>query len=100
MLFELLTKRFSGNRKILYEVIQKESKYGLENQDESFHHGHEVVLIQVLFNIEHSTFLMWVNLNWKIANLNISWDGTWTLRDIPIWAFCVKHKFNLGSICL
>jgi hypothetical protein len=32
MLFELLTKRFSDNRKTLYEVIQKESKYGSENQ--------------------------------------------------------------------
>lgn len=50
MLFELLTKRFNDKCKTLYEVIQKESKYGLENQDESSHHGHEVVLIQVLFN--------------------------------------------------
>jgi len=73
MLFELLTKRFSDNCKTLYEVIQKESKYGLENQDECSHHGHEVVLIQVLFNVENSTLLMWVNLDWKIANLNISW---------------------------
>lgn len=30
----------------------------------------------------------------------MSWDGMWTLRDIPIWAFCVKHKFNLGTIHL
>jgi hypothetical protein len=74
MLFELLTKTFSDNCKTLYEVIQKESKYGLENQDECSHHGHEVVLIQVLFNVENSTLLMWVNLDWKIANLNISWD--------------------------
>jgi hypothetical protein len=50
MLFELLTKRFNDKCKTLYEVIQKESKYGLENQDESSHHGHEVVLIQGLFN--------------------------------------------------
>lgn len=30
----------------------------------------------------------------------MSWDGTWTLRDIPIWAFCVKHKFKLRKIHL
>jgi hypothetical protein len=74
MLFKLPTKKFSSNRETLYEAIQKESKYGLENQDEYSHHGHEVVLIQVLFNVEHSTLIMWVNLDWKIANLNISWD--------------------------
>lgn len=92
MLFELITKRFNDKGKTLYEVIQKESKYGLENQDESSHHGHEVVLIQLLFNVEHSTLLMWVNLDWKIASLNI-------FRDVLGWDVDPKGHPNMGILC-
>jgi len=92
MLFELITKRFNDKCKTLYEVIQKESKYGLENQDESSHHGHEVVLIQLLFNVEHSTLLMWVNLDWKIASLNI-------FRDVLGWDVDPKGHPNMGILC-